>query len=128
MSETRAIDPITDVLDALLEDRNKLRGENQQLRDWGQQVHDALDGRELPPYPDEAPARISAVRAENQQLRIELKDLDRRLHAHLSGAEIQQLRDALQALIVWAAVHGADPAAVTEARAALDGMPSEDTE
>jgi hypothetical protein len=42
-------------LDALL-------AENQRLRDWGQQVHDALDGRELPPHPDEAPARIQRLR------------------------------------------------------------------
>jgi hypothetical protein len=45
MSETRAIDPIADVLDALLEDRSKLLAENQQqaailddLCDWAQHV------------------------------------------------------------------------------------------
>jgi hypothetical protein len=45
MSETCAIDPIADVLDALLEDRNKLLAENQQqaailddLCDWAQHI------------------------------------------------------------------------------------------
>jgi hypothetical protein len=45
MSETRAADPIADVLDALLEDRSKLLAENQQqaailddLCDWAQHV------------------------------------------------------------------------------------------
>jgi uncharacterized protein YukJ len=42
-------------LDALL-------AENQQLRNWAQQIHDALDGKKLPPHPDEAPARIQQLR------------------------------------------------------------------
>jgi hypothetical protein len=86
------------VLDALLEDRNKLRGENQQLR-------------------------------------IELQDLDRRLHAHLSGgvaAENQQQAAILDDLCDWAQ-HITAPendrihSIVERAAAALAGTPSEDT-
>jgi hypothetical protein len=52
MSEPRAIDPIADVLDALLEDRNKLLAEKQKqaailddLCDWAQHIAASEDDR-----------------------------------------------------------------------------------
>lgn len=48
---------------------NALEAEVAQLRAWGQQVHDALDGKPLPELPDEAPARIAQLRADNLRLR-----------------------------------------------------------
>src|SRR6266576_340592 len=47
----------------------QLRAEVQQLRQWGQQIHDALDGRPLPECPGEAPVRIEQLRAAIGKLR-----------------------------------------------------------
>jgi tRNA A37 threonylcarbamoyltransferase TsaD len=84
---------------------------------------------------DEADDALDALVAENQQLRIELQDLDRRLHVHLSGgvaAENQRLRDALEQIDAAGGVevrYGGQIAGAMKdiARAALAGTPSEAT-
>jgi hypothetical protein len=48
----------------------KALDERDELRRWGQQIHDALDGRPLPEYPDDAPARIVALKAERDALAV----------------------------------------------------------
>jgi hypothetical protein len=58
-------DPVAlaDALAAL----DRIDAEVERLRAWGQQVHDALDGKPLPEHPDEAPARIERLRSRDRQ-------------------------------------------------------------
>jgi hypothetical protein len=60
---------ITDDLTHYMKAVSRLKVENERLQTrlteletWAQQVTDALDGRDLSPYPDEAPARIASLK------------------------------------------------------------------
>jgi hypothetical protein len=81
MSETPAIDPIADVLDALLEDRSKLLAENQQqaailddLCDWAQHVAAPEDDR-IHSIVERAEAALAGTPSESQFPRPRMEEI-----------------------------------------------------
>lgn len=58
---------------SLLDERDALEQQVAALQQWGQQVHDALDGKPLPEHCDEAPARITALRQQVEELKAILR-------------------------------------------------------
>jgi chromosome segregation ATPase len=62
------------------------------LREWGKQVHDALNGRPLPELPDEAPARIA-------RLREALQGIDRALEERPTPFLAQKIRGLARAAL-----------------------------
>jgi hypothetical protein len=68
-----------------------LRAEVERLQQWAQQIHDALDGRQLPEYPDEAPMRIKQLRAFVQKVALFCNDswLAREADSLAPGAELK---------------------------------------
>jgi hypothetical protein len=46
-----------------------------EIQRWAHQVHDALDGRPLPEYPDEGPARIKGLKEQLEAAEVALREI-----------------------------------------------------
>jgi predicted nucleic acid-binding protein len=80
-------------LDALVARCEQAEGAQGELNQWAGWIHDALDGRPLPEYPDEAPKRIADLRARCKQAERE-RDEAGRVAAMLKATENSRLRAA----------------------------------
>ena len=84
------IERLTEFNAAMVRANERQVQEIAELRAWGQQVHDALDGRPLPKCPDEGPARIERMRA------LVLRGQTREGEILKSEAEIERLTALLE--------------------------------
>jgi hypothetical protein len=65
-----------------------------ELQRWGEQIHDALDGRPLPEYPDHAPARIVALKAERDRLAERVANFERYVEREIEPKLLARAEEA----------------------------------